>query len=62
MRSRNKRRLREGREGNKYRERGDRQTGNRLVGLVIKASASRAEDPGFASRLRRDFAGVKSYQ
>ena len=24
-----------------------------LVGLVIKASASRAEDPGFESRLRR---------
>ena len=28
---------------------------NRLVGLVVKASASRAEDPGFESRLRRDF-------
>ena len=28
---------------------------NRLVGLVGKASASRTEDPGFASRLRRDF-------
>ena len=27
----------------------------RLVGLVVKASASRAEDPGFESRLRRDF-------
>ena len=27
-----------------------------------KASASRAEDPGFESRLRRDFWGVKSYQ
>ena len=27
-----------------------------------KASASRAEDPGFESRLRRDFFGVKSYQ
>ena len=26
-----------------------------LVGLVDKASASRAEDPGFESRLRRDF-------
>ena len=26
-----------------------------LVGLVAKASASRAEDPGFESRLRRDF-------
>ena len=29
--------------------------GNRLVGLVVKASASRAADPGFVSRLRRDF-------
>ena len=29
----------------------------RLVGLVVKASASRAEDPGFESRLRRDFSG-----
>ena len=29
----------------------------RLVGLVVKASASRAEDPGFNSRLRRDFSG-----
>ena len=28
---------------------------DRLVGLVVKASASRAEDPGFASRWRRDF-------
>ena len=26
-----------------------------LVGLVVRASASRAEDPGFDSRLRRDF-------
>ena len=33
-----------------------------LVGLVVKASASRAEDPGFESRLRRDFSGVESYQ
>ena len=30
---------------------------DRLVGLVVKASASRAQDPGFESRLRRDFAG-----
>ena len=30
-------------------------TSNRLVGLVVKASASRAEDPGFESRLRGDF-------
>ena len=35
---------------------------NRLVGLVVKASASRAEGPGFDSRLRRDFFGVESYQ
>ena len=34
----------------------------RLVGLVVKASASRVEDPGFESRLRRDFSGVESYQ
>ena len=33
-----------------------------LVGLVVKASASRAEDPGFESRLFRDFFGVESYQ
>ena len=30
---------------------------NRLVGLVVKASASGAEDPGFESRLRRDISG-----
>ena len=29
----------------------------RLVGLVVMASASRAEDPGFDSRLRRNFYG-----
>ena len=34
----------------------------RLVGLVVKASASRAEDPAFESHLRRDFCGVESYQ
>ena len=28
---------------------------HRLVGLVVKASASRAEGPGFESRLRRNF-------
>ena len=28
---------------------------HRLGGLVVKASVSRAEDPGFESRLRRDF-------
>ena len=28
-----------------------------LFGLVVKASASRAEDPEFESRLRRDFSG-----
>ena len=31
--------------------------GNRLAGLVVKASASGTEDPGFESRLRRDFSG-----
>ena len=36
--------------------------GDRLVGLVVKVSASRAEDPGFESRLRRDFFGIESYQ
>ena len=30
---------------------------DRLVGLVVKASASKAEDQGFESRLRRDFSG-----
>ena len=35
---------------------------DRLVGLVVKASASRAEGRGFESRLRRDFSGVESYQ
>ena len=35
---------------------------DRLVGLAVKASASRAEDPGFDSRLTRDFFGVESYQ
>ena len=30
---------------------------HRLAGLVVKASASRAEDPGFECRLRRDFSG-----
>ena len=29
--------------------------GDRLVALVVKASTTRAEDPGFGSRLRRDF-------
>ena len=35
---------------------------HRLIGLVVKASASRADDPGFESRLRRDFFGAESYQ
>ena len=30
---------------------------DRLGGLAVKASASGAEDPGFESRLRRDFSG-----
>ena len=29
----------------------------RLIGLVVKASVARAEDPGFEFRLRRDFSG-----
>ena len=29
----------------------------RLVGLVVKTSTSGAEEPGFESRLRRDFSG-----
>ena len=33
-----------------------------LVGLVVKASASRTEGPGFESCLRRDFFGAESYQ
>ena len=33
-----------------------------LIGLVVKASASRAEDPGFESRLHQGFYGVESYQ
>ena len=32
-----------------------------LVGLVVKASATRVEDPGSNCRLRRDFSGVESY-
>ena len=35
---------------------------DRLVGLVVKASASRADDSGFESGLCRDFSGVESYQ
>ena len=31
---------------------------DRLVGLGVKESTSRAEDPGFESRLRRDFSGT----
>ena len=31
---------------------------HRLAGPVVKASALRAEDPAFESRLRRDFSGV----
>ena len=33
-----------------------------LIGLVVKASAWRAEDPGFESHLRWDFFGVESNQ
>ena len=35
---------------------------DRLVGLVVKASALRVEDPGFKSHLCWDFSGVKLYQ
>ena len=35
---------------------------DRLVGIVVKASDSKAEDPGLESRLRRDFSGIESYQ
>ena len=34
---------------------------DRIVGLVVKASASRAEDPRFESRLRWDFFSGSSY-
>ena len=33
-----------------------------LICLVVKASASRAEDRGFESHLRQDFSRVESYQ
>ena len=33
------------------------QTQDRLAGIVVKASVSGAQDPGFESRLRRDFSG-----
>ena len=33
-----------------------------LIGLVVKVSASRAEDPGFERHLCQDFSGVESYQ
>ena len=37
--------------------------GDRLVGLVVKASASRVEEvPGLESHLRQDFSRVESYQ
>ena len=35
---------------------------DRLAGLVVKASTSRAEDPRFKSRLRGEFFRVESYQ
>ena len=34
---------------------------DRLIGLVVKVSTSRAEDPGFESRLCQGFPGVESY-
>ena len=36
--------------------------GGGRLGLVVKADALRAEDPGFQSRLQQDFFGVESYQ
>ena len=33
------------------------QVADHLIGLVVKASASGAEDPGFKSHLQRDFSG-----
>ena len=39
----------------------DLQLLDRLVGLVVKTSASRAEDSGFESRLRLDFSGSNHY-
>ena len=38
------------------------QNNNRIISVVVKASASRVEDPGFESCLRMGFCGVKSYQ
>ena len=35
-------------------------TSHRLVGLVVKASASKAEDPGFESHWRQDFSGLSN--
>ena len=46
-----------GREGQGQRSLFTVSARDRLVGLVVKASASRAEDPGFESRLRREFFG-----
>ena len=34
------------------------QARDRLVSIVVKASASGEEDPGFESRRRRDFSGL----
>ena len=36
--------------------------GDRLAGLVVKASSSGAENPGFESHLRPDFSGFESHQ
>ena len=32
-----------------------------FLAVLVQVSASRAEDPGFESRLCRDFSGVESY-
>ena len=44
-------------EGHTYPGSSPAQSHHRLAGLVVKSSASGAEDPGFESRLRRDFSG-----
>ena len=41
---------------------GCHQASDHLVGIVVKVSASRAEDPGLESRLHIDFSGIESYQ
>ena len=40
----------------------DADSSDGLVGLVVRVSAWRAEDPGFESYLPQDFSRVESYQ